>query len=191
MGNPFWEANLDHTDNKCVPMQRETRFSCLRSVPMQRGAHFLTKLHSHAGGARFSSDRPHLAGLDWSVWTDLSGPVSGPVRLDPVRLDPVCLDPVCLGPVCLDSVCLDPVRISPISFAASSFPPPASKPLPLTPIRICGVLCICMAVAPMCIHVCTDSNSEDYRSASRSVYLNQLYLITFVLNTLCRPSCFV
>ena len=36
---------------------------------------FLTKLRSHAGGVRFSSDRPHLVGLDWSVWTGLSGPV--------------------------------------------------------------------------------------------------------------------
>ena len=41
----FWgillgEANLDHMDNRRVPMQRETRFSFLRSVLMQRGAHF-------------------------------------------------------------------------------------------------------------------------------------------------------
>ena len=42
MGDPFGEANLDHMDNKRVPMQRETRCSFLRSVLMQRGAHFAT-----------------------------------------------------------------------------------------------------------------------------------------------------
>ena len=40
LGGFFRETNLDHTDNKCVPMQRETRFSFLQSAPMQRGAHF-------------------------------------------------------------------------------------------------------------------------------------------------------
>ena len=122
-GDPFWEANLDHTDNKCVPMQRETRFSYLQSAPMQRGAHFfLTKLRSHAGGVRFSSDRPHLVGLDWSVWTGLSGPV--------------CLDPVCLDPVCLDSVCLDPVCVALFNLFSRALltttrveaPPPHSYP---------------------------------------------------------------
>jgi len=40
LGDPFGETNLDHMDKTCVPMQRETRFSFLQSVPMQRGAHF-------------------------------------------------------------------------------------------------------------------------------------------------------
>ena len=58
---------------------------------------------------------PHLVGMNWSVWTGLSGPVClDPVCLGPVCLDLVCLDPVCLGPVCLDPVCLDPVCLDPV-----------------------------------------------------------------------------
>ena len=77
---------------------RDSFFIFAKRSYAARRSFFWTKLRSHAGGVRFSSDRPHLVDLDWSVWTGLSGPVC----LDPVCLDPVCLDSVCLDPVCLD-----------------------------------------------------------------------------------------
>ena len=40
MGDPFGETNLDHPDQKRVPMQRGDRFAFSGSVPMQRGARF-------------------------------------------------------------------------------------------------------------------------------------------------------
>ena len=40
-GNPFLGTNLDHADQKRVPMQRGAHFAFLGSVPMQRGALFL------------------------------------------------------------------------------------------------------------------------------------------------------
>ena len=39
-GDPFAETNLDHPDQKHVPMQRGARFAFSGSVPMQRGARF-------------------------------------------------------------------------------------------------------------------------------------------------------
>ena len=137
-------------DNKCVPMQRETRFSFLQSVPMQRGAHFFDEIafpcrrrsifirSAPSGGSG-------LVCLDWSVWTALSGTVC----LDPGCVDPVCLDPVCLDPVCLDSVCLDPVcldlsnllsrallpttRLLPLLLSSSALLPPPRLPPSPTP----------------------------------------------------------
>ena len=39
-GDPFGETNLDHPDQKRVPMQRGARFAFSGSVPMQRGVRF-------------------------------------------------------------------------------------------------------------------------------------------------------
>ena len=50
-------------------MQRETRFSCLRSVPMQRGAHFFKR---NCIPMQASLDF-HPIGPIWWVWTGLSG----------------------------------------------------------------------------------------------------------------------
>ena len=38
--DPFGETNLDHPDQKHVPMQRGARFAFSGSVLMQRGARF-------------------------------------------------------------------------------------------------------------------------------------------------------
>ena len=136
LGRPTWTIRTTNA----FPCSARLVFHFCKTLPCSVALIFLTKLRSHAGGIRFSSDRPHLVGLDWSVWTDLSGPVSGPVCLDPVRLDPVCLDPVCHGSGLsgfrLSGSCLDLSNL--FCRTAPSFPPPASKPLPLTPIRICG-----------------------------------------------------
>ena len=138
-GRPTWTIRTTNA----FPCSARLVFHVCEAFPCSVGLIFLNEIafpcrrrsictrSAPSGGSELSC-------LDGSVWTGLSGPAC----LDPVRLDPVCLDPVCLDPVCLDSVCLDPVWISPISFPAPSFPAPASKPLPLTPIRICGVLCI-------------------------------------------------
>ena len=40
LGDPFGETDLDHVDEKRVPMQRAARFAFSGSVPMQRGARF-------------------------------------------------------------------------------------------------------------------------------------------------------
>ena len=40
MGDPFGETNLDHSDQKHVPMQRGARFGFAGSVLMQRDARF-------------------------------------------------------------------------------------------------------------------------------------------------------
>ena len=40
LGDPFGETNLDHPDQKHVPMQRGARFAFSGSVLMQRGARF-------------------------------------------------------------------------------------------------------------------------------------------------------
>ena len=50
-------------------MQRETRFSCLRSVPMQRGAHFFER---NCIPMQAALDF-HPIGPIWWVWTGLSG----------------------------------------------------------------------------------------------------------------------
>ena len=40
MEDPFGDANLDHADKECVPMQRGARFAFSGSAPMLRGARF-------------------------------------------------------------------------------------------------------------------------------------------------------
>ena len=142
LGRPTWTIRTTNA----FPCSARLVFHFCKALPCSVALIFLTKLRSHAGGVRFSSDRPHLVGLDWSVWTGLSGPVcldrsvwtglSGPVCLDPVCLDPVCLDPVCLDPVCLDSVCLDPVCVALFNLFSRALlpttrveaPPPHSYP---------------------------------------------------------------
>jgi len=88
-----------------------------------------------------------LSCLDGSVWTGLSRsglPGSGLLGsgVSGSGLSGSSVPGSGLSGSCLSGfLWIRSIWISPISSPAPSFPPPASKPLPLTPIRICGVLC--------------------------------------------------
>ena len=55
LGDPFGETDLDHVDEKRVPMQRAARFAFSGSVPMQRGARFWI-FDVPLGGPRWPSE---------------------------------------------------------------------------------------------------------------------------------------
>ena len=63
-GDLLGGTQLDHKNTKSVPMQRGARSEFREMLPMQRGARF---------AVLSGSGRPHLVGLDWSVWTRCSG----------------------------------------------------------------------------------------------------------------------
>jgi hypothetical protein len=54
-GDPAGETNLDHPDQKHVPMQRGARFGFAGSVLMQRGARFWIS-HVPLGGPTWPSE---------------------------------------------------------------------------------------------------------------------------------------
>ena len=54
-GDPVGETNLDHSDQKHVPMQRGARFGFAGSVLMQRGARFGIS-HVPLGGPTWPSE---------------------------------------------------------------------------------------------------------------------------------------